>query len=350
MNRNEIEERATQNLKKKFVDNIIVMLIMVGMMYALNMLMTFMFKGLTTSFLMKLLEIAIPIVIPSFFAFGFLSFYLKVARDEEVTFKELFNKINMFKSYILITLLMGITLLILMLLLIWIIKIGVPISFIVLPIIFFSLNLALVYYVKLDNESTGTLAVFKKSIQMMKGYKWKLFKLICLILTIFILFTIIFSITYMQLAGEMIIEGAIFLSTIPKLIIGAITIFWVCPHMIISLMIFADDIKKENLNFETNISNVQNNNVPSTTTNIQNVSSATTDNQDIPKTEEDINSIIEKQKELISNMQNQNNKINNNIEVQNNLTSNEINNTEIVSQSEYINQANPTTSIQNNNI
>ena len=88
MNRNEIEERATQNLKKKFVDNIIVMLIMVGMMYALNMLMRFMFKGLTTSFLMKLLEIAIPIVIPSFFAFGFLSFYLKVARDEEVTFKE----------------------------------------------------------------------------------------------------------------------------------------------------------------------------------------------------------------------------------------------------------------------
>ena len=31
-------------------------------------------------------------------------------------------------------------------------------------------------------------------------------------------------------------------------------------------------------------------------------------------------------------------------------TSNEINNTEVVSQSEYINQANPTTSIQNNNI
>ena len=32
------------------------------------------------------------------------------------------------------------------------------------------------------------------------------------------------------------------------------------------------------------------------------------------------------------------------------MNRNEINNTEVVSQSEYINQANPTTSIQNNNI
>ena len=93
-----------------------------------------------------------------------LSYFLKVSRNEPVTYKELFSKTNLFWSYL------GIALLTSLFIILW--------SFLfIIPGIIASISYSLIYYIKLDNPELSASEVISKSKEMMNGHKWDYFVL-----------------------------------------------------------------------------------------------------------------------------------------------------------------------------
>ena len=106
----------------------------------------------------------VTVIYTCLLGFGLESFFLKLSRNEEVTWKELFSKTNMFVSYLVISLLVGIFVTLWSLLLI-------------IPGIIAALGYSQVYLVKLDNPEMGDFDAIKKSKELMKGHKWEFFLL-----------------------------------------------------------------------------------------------------------------------------------------------------------------------------
>ncbi len=100
----------------------------------------------------------------SLFTFGVISFFLKLSRNEEVTYKELFSKTNLWLSFITISICCAVFVFLWSLLLI-------------IPGIIAGIAYKMVYYIKLDNPEIGTLEAIKKSKEIMSGHKWEYFVL-----------------------------------------------------------------------------------------------------------------------------------------------------------------------------
>ena len=100
----------------------------------------------------------------SLFTFGMLSFFLKLSRNEEVTYKELFNKTNLWLSFITISICCAVFVFLWSLLLI-------------IPGIIAGIAYKMAYYIKLDNPEMGALETIKKSKEIMNGHKWEYFVL-----------------------------------------------------------------------------------------------------------------------------------------------------------------------------
>ena len=161
MNRIELKNKAKESLKGKYGDAITLILITYAINFAAGLIIGFM--GLEESIIDLLSNIA-SIIISGIIGFGTVSYYLKVSRKESVTYKELFSKMNMFWSYIGISLLVGLFTLLWSLLFI-------------IPGIIAALNYSLVYFIKLDNPELSASDVLEKSKQMMKGHRWDYFVL-----------------------------------------------------------------------------------------------------------------------------------------------------------------------------
>lgn len=161
MNRAEIKAKAKESLKGKYGDAIAVMAIPFGIALMIGFVVGFL--GLDENTTTLISEI-VSIIVTGLIGFGTFNFYLKISRNEPVTYKELFNKTNMFWPYI------AITLLVTLFTMLW--------SFLfIIPGIIATLSYTLVYYIKLDNPELSALEVIKKSKQMMNGHKWDLFVL-----------------------------------------------------------------------------------------------------------------------------------------------------------------------------
>ena len=104
------------------------------------------------------------IVITCLFYFGMLSFYYKVSKNEKVTWKEMFGKMNMFLDFFVISLLVSIFTTL------W------SILFII-PGIIASFAYSQVYLVKLNDPDLGYMEAIKKSKEIMKGHKMEYFLL-----------------------------------------------------------------------------------------------------------------------------------------------------------------------------
>lgn len=157
MNRSELKTKAKENLKGKYGDAIKLMLITYGISFISGLIIGFIDLDETVGDLILL-------IITGLIGFGTVSYYLKVSRNESVTYKELFSKTNMFWQYIAISLLVGIFTALWSLLFI-------------IPGIIAALSYSLVYYIKLDNPELSTMDVIRKSKQMMQGHKWDFFVL-----------------------------------------------------------------------------------------------------------------------------------------------------------------------------
>lgn len=157
MNRSELKTKAKENLKGKYGDAIKLMLITYGISFISGLIIGFIDLDETVGDLILL-------IITGLIGFGTVSYYLKVSRNESVTYKELFSKTNMFWQYIAISLLVGIFTALWSLLFI-------------IPGIIAALSYSLVYYIKLDNPELSTMDVIRRSKQMMQGHKWDFFVL-----------------------------------------------------------------------------------------------------------------------------------------------------------------------------
>lgn len=114
--------------------------------------------GIYTDNAVDVLSILISAVISSLLGFGIESFYLKCARGENVTYKELWNKIDYALKYISIYLLVYFSVL------------GGLLLFII-PGIVISLSYSMVYFVYLDNPKLTALQTLKRSKEIMKGHR-----------------------------------------------------------------------------------------------------------------------------------------------------------------------------------
>lgn len=200
MNRSELKQNARYSLISKFSETLKFLLLY----FAVSLVISFSVSLLTLNGeIATLIAYAVGIAINGFLYMGYNSFFLKVARDEEVTYKELFRKAKMFWPCIGISLLIGLFTLL-------------GTFLFIIPGIIVTINYSFVYFVKLDNPELGVMDVLNKSKELMNGHKLDFFILI--------------------------------LSFLPWYIIGFFTFgllyLWLIPYMQITFVNFYDEIKE----------------------------------------------------------------------------------------------------------
>lgn len=159
MNRVELKEKAKASLKGKYGDAILTIVLFILINFSVGFALGFVGGLLNISEnILNLLTSLVSIIMSGLFGFGMINYYLKLSRNEEVNYKELFSKFNLCLPYILISIITGIFTFLWSLLFI-------------IPGIIASISYTLVYYIKLDNPEMGTMEVIRKSKEMMNGHK-----------------------------------------------------------------------------------------------------------------------------------------------------------------------------------
>lgn len=142
------------------------------------------------------------ILVSGLLGFGMISFFLKMSRDEEVTYKELFAKTDLMVPYIVITLVSSI-----------LIMLGC--FLLVVPGIILSFAYSFIYLIFLDNPEMKPLDTLKKSREMLNGHKMEMLELILSFLGWYILGAFTLGILYI----------------------------WVIPYMSLTVCYFYDELK-----------------------------------------------------------------------------------------------------------
>lgn len=156
MNRVEIKERAKASLEGKLGESIKVILVLAAVGFVTGFI-TKVGTEVNSNALIILSDI-ISFVATSMLSFGSLSFFLKLSRDEEVTYKEVFEKTNMFLPYIIISLVSAIFSLLWGLLFI-------------IPGIIAAISYSQAMFIKLDNPDMDEIECIRKSKEIMNGHK-----------------------------------------------------------------------------------------------------------------------------------------------------------------------------------
>lgn len=200
MNRIELKNRAKESLKGKYGEAIKLLLITFAISFATGFVIGFLNLDEDIA---ELISSIVSLAVAGLLGFGTVSFFLKISRNETVTYKELFSKINMCFSYLAISLLVGLFTALWSLLLI-------------IPGIIAAINYSLVYFVKLDNPELGALEVLRKSKEMMNGHKWDFFILILSFLGWAILGIFTLGILYLWLVPYMQVTYANFYNSLKE--------------------------------------------------------------------------------------------------------------------------------------
>ena len=188
MNIVELKENARKSLQGKY-GQAITMIIVLGVITGAASDIPVIFKPdseLTASIISSVCTI-ISAVLSSFFILGSVSFYLKISRNEEVTWKELFSKTNLWLVCLLSTILVNIF-------------VGLWSLLLIIPGIIAAYSYSMVQFILVDNENLTALEAMKKSKEMMNGHKMELFKLHISFLGWIILSVFTFGILFFWLA------------------------------------------------------------------------------------------------------------------------------------------------------
>ena len=173
MSRVELKENAKGSLKGNWGQAIIVMIIY-GLITLAISCIGFMGKGVNlndpkaieaiingTSSLVspaQVISAILSIFVTSFLALGSVSFYMKLSRNEEVTYKELFSKTGLWALYIGVTVMTSIF-------------VGLWSMLLIIPGIIATYRYAMVDYIMVDNPNIGVFEAIRKSKEMMYGHK-----------------------------------------------------------------------------------------------------------------------------------------------------------------------------------
>jgi len=172
MNRKELKEKAKESLKGKYKETIkaFLAIILISMLIGIvASILDSVFKTTwildTTQVMGEIVETKVglfeeigSIITSSLLTFGLLSYFIKISRNEEVTYKEVFTKTNLWLDFIVLTLIICVFITLWSILLI-------------IPGIIAALSYSLVFYIKLDNPELGYIDVIKKSKELMNGHK-----------------------------------------------------------------------------------------------------------------------------------------------------------------------------------
>lgn len=165
MTRVELKERAKESLKGNWGESIKVYGIYLLICFGVGLL-----EGIVGGVLnfseqtASLVSDITTIILSAMFTLGLASFYLKIARNQDVNYKELFSKTNMFLVTLVTIFLVAIYTTLWTLLLI-------------IPGIIASISYSQVYFIMLDNPSIKANEAIKKSKEMMNGHKMDYFVL-----------------------------------------------------------------------------------------------------------------------------------------------------------------------------
>ena len=100
MNRIELKNRAKESLKGKYGEAIKLLLITFAISFATGFVVGFLNLDEDIA---ELISSIVSLAVAGLLGFGTVSFFLKISRNETVTYKELFSKINMCFSYLAIS-------------------------------------------------------------------------------------------------------------------------------------------------------------------------------------------------------------------------------------------------------
>lgn len=198
MNRALLKENAKKSLQGKYGDAIALLGIMFAISFAIGLVVGFLNFDEKTG---ELISELVSLVLSCALGFGMTSYFLKISRNEPVTYTELFSKTNMFGSYLSISLLVG------LFTFLW------TLAFII-PGIIAALSYSMVYFVKLDNPDMGAMDVLRKSKQIMSGHKMDYFVLGLSFLGWAILGALTLGILYLWLIPYMQVTYANFYNSI----------------------------------------------------------------------------------------------------------------------------------------
>ncbi len=217
----------------------------------------------------------ISIVISIFLALGCLSYFLKISRNEEVEYREVFSKGSLFIKIliVLICILFASNFPVFL----WYIIGGLYIAFhpglllafsypmyvyfagvLLLSIlgIIRALSYSMVEFIILDNPEIGIIESMTTSKEMMKGHKWEYFLLGINIVVVPVIILIVVLIFLSILSKEMVLTGTLLFAIV--LIAFLIYIYTnIIPQLYLAISIFYNNLieKSKNNNVEESIEN-----------------------------------------------------------------------------------------------
>lgn len=159
MSISKLKAKARNDLKGKYEETIIMLLVYFAISRVSNYVLANLNELIGISKVSALMvEYVLSLALSGIFGYGITSYYLKISRGEEVTFKELFSKTNLALPYIFLSVVTGIFIFLWSLLFI-------------IPGIIASISYSLVHFIKLDNPELNEFEVIRRSKEMMKGHK-----------------------------------------------------------------------------------------------------------------------------------------------------------------------------------
>ena len=195
MNRVEIKNNAKESLKGNLEEAIKLILILAAIGFVSGMITGIGDANKNDAII--LLGDFVSFIATALVSFGSLSFFLKISRNEEVTYKELFSKTDMFIPYIIISLITGI------LTILW--------SFLfIIPGIIAALSYSQAMLIKLDNPEMDAMECIRESKRLMNGHKLDYFILSLSFIGWMILGIFTFGILYLWLIPYISVSQANF--------------------------------------------------------------------------------------------------------------------------------------------
>ena len=191
MDRKVLKEKAKASLKGKLGECIKLILIFFAINFGAGFVLGLIsgILGLSTT-IIEFLSTVLSLVISSAFGFGLISFFLKMSRGEEVTYKELFAKKDLMIPYLIISLVTA------LLTMLWSILL-------IIPGIIAAISYSFVYFIFLDNPNMKPIDTLKASKDMLQGHKMDLFLLMLSFLGWIILGVFTLGILYVWLIPYM---------------------------------------------------------------------------------------------------------------------------------------------------
>ena len=218
MNRAQLKADAKSSLKGKYGEVIIMYLIYFLITFAIMAVMGFIMGLLgigmsetkvamvnntlkVTLGAAEMVQSILSFVVTAIFSLGIVSFYLKVSRNEEVTYKELFSKKSLWLLFIGVSIMTSIFTFLWTLLLI-------------IPGIIAAYRYSMVNYIMVDNPELGVMGAIRKSKEIMHGHKMDLFVLQLSFLGWALLGVLTFGILYIWLIPYISVTTANFYNQI----------------------------------------------------------------------------------------------------------------------------------------